>query len=735
MRNEVDVIVGGALTQSAVNFASHGWSTPTPAQLPAQVLLVDDEPRILSSLGELLKDRGFVLTSAANGGEAIRYLGQQPFDLVILDLRLPDISGHDIMDFMNSQQADANIIVTSGDRGIDAAIGALKRGAYDYLRKPYSPEELRKTVDNALKQRRLQAENRHIAWQLESSERKYRYLVDSSPDIIYTLDHEGRFTFVNNRVQQLLGFSREELIGEHYSVLIQEDDVLRANYVFNEGRGDYRLPRNVELRLKSRHAKGEVRIFTHELMTISFNTSDKSPEPDLTQRELFGTYGVARDITDRKRADELITYQAYHDILTDLPNRVLFKDRLGLAVLQAKRNDASLALMFIDLDRFKLVNDTLGHVIGDKLLQQAAIRLKACLRSGDTLARLGGDEFTAVLPELSDRQDAVLIAEKFLECLRQPFQLAGQSVHISASIGIAIYPGDGESTDELIRNSDIAMYHMKAEGKNGYSFFDRSMLDASCQKIELEHSLRLALERGELEMYYQPQVDVRTQKIVGAEALMRWNHPERGFLGAGDFLPFAEENGLIIPITDWMLEAICLDLLDWNAAGGEPVRLSLNLSPQYLDRGDFFDKLKNALALHQIKASQIEVEVTENICIHNPQTAIEQLNKLCQLGVSVAIDDFGTGYSSLSYLHRFPIHTIKIDRSFVMKIQNDNSLCPVVLAIISIAKGLSLNLVAEGVETAVQERYLERSGCNTMQGYLYHKPLSQKKMLALLRVA
>lgn len=735
MRAEVDVIAGGELTQSAVNFANHGWSAPTPAQLPAQVLLVDDEPRMLSSLGELLKDRGFVLTSAANGGEAIRYLGQQPFDLVILDLRLPDISGHDIMDFMNSQQADANIIVTSGDRGIDAAIGALKRGAYDYLRKPYSPEELRKTVDNALKQRRLQAENRHIAWQLESSERKYRYLVDSSPDIIYTLDHEGRFTFVNDRVQQLLGFSREELIGEHYSVLIQEDDVLRANYVFNEGRGDHRLSRNVELRLKSRHAKGEVRTFTHELMTISFNASDTSPEPDLTQRELFGTYGVARDITDRKRADELITYQAYHDILTDLPNRVLFKDRLGLAVLQAKRNDASLALMFIDLDRFKLVNDTLGHAIGDKLLQQAAIRLKACLRSGDTLARLGGDEFTAVLPELSDRQDAVLIAEKFLECLRQPFQLAGQSVHISASIGIAIYPGDGESTDELIRNSDIAMYQMKAEGKNGYSFFDRSMLDASCQKIELEHSLRLALERGELEMYYQPQVDVRTQKIVGAEALMRWNHPQRGFLGAGDFLPFAEENGLIIPITDWMLEAICLDLLDWNAAGGEPVRLSLNLSPQYLDRGDFFDKLKNALTLHHIDASQIEVEVTENICIHNPQTAIEQLNKLCQLGVSVAIDDFGTGYSSLSYLHRFPIHTIKIDRSFVMKIQNDNSQCPVVLAIISIAKGLSLNLVAEGVETQVQERYLERSGCNTMQGYLYHKPLSQKKMLALLRVA
>jgi diguanylate cyclase (GGDEF)-like protein/PAS domain S-box-containing protein len=725
--------VGGGLTLPAGSFAGDGGSVPSAAESPVHVLLIDDEPRMLSSLSELLKGRGFVMTSAASGSEAIRQLSQRPFDLVILDLHLPDISGHEIMDFMNSRQTGANMIVTSGDRAIDAAIGALKRGAYDYLRKPYSPEELLKTVDNALQQRRLQAENKHIAGQLESSERKYRYLVDSSPDIIYTLDHQGHFTFVNNRVQQLLGFSRDELIGQHYSVLIHDEDLARANYVFHEGRSEHRLSRDVELRLKSRHANGEVRTFTHELMTIAFSPNEKSQEPDLSRPELFGTYGVARDISDRKRADELITYQAYHDILTDLPNRVLFKDRLGLAVLQAKRNDAGLALMFIDLDRFKLVNDTLGHEIGDKLLQQAATRLKACLRSGDTLARLGGDEFTAVLPELNDRQDAALIAEKFLACLRLPFQLAGQSVHISASIGIAIYPDDGESIDELIRNSDIAMYHMKAQGKNGYSFFERSMLDASCQKIALEHSLRVALELGELEMYYQPQVDVSTRKIVGAEALMRWNHPERGFLSAGDFLPFSEENGLIIPITDWMLEAICRDLRAWNAAGGEPVRLSLNLSPQYLDRGDFFEKLRSALARHQIEPSQIEVEVTENICIHNPQTAIEQLNKLCQLGVSVAIDDFGTGYSSLSYLHRFPIHTIKIDRSFVMEIQDENSQCPVVLAIISIAKGLSLNLVAEGVETPVQERYLEKAGCNTMQGYLYHKPLPQERLLELLR--
>ena len=734
MRPDVAVMADDSLTPPlAVSFATDSGSAPALAESPTQVLLVDDEPRQLSSLSELLKSRGLVLTCAASGSEAIRHLSQGSFDLVILDLRLPDISGHEIMDFMNTLQAGANVIVTSGDRGIEAAIGALKRGAYDYLRKPYAPEELLKTVDNALQQRRLQAENRHIAWQLERSERKYRYLVDSSPDIIYTLDHQGRFTFVNDRVQQLLGYHRHELIGQHYSVLIHDEDLARANYVFNEGRGGHRPSRNVELRLKSRHVDTTARTFTHELMSIAISAEQKSQEPNLSRPEPLGTYGVARDISDRKRADELITYQAYHDILTDLPNRVLFKDRLGLAVLQAKRNDTHLALMFIDLDRFKLVNDTLGHAVGDKLLQQAAVRLKACLRRGDTLARLGGDEFTAVLTELNDRQDAVLIAEKFLACLRLPFQLAGQSVHISASIGIAIYPADGQSLDELIRNSDIAMYHMKAEGKNGYSFFDSSMLDVSRQKIALEHSLRLALEHGELEMHYQPQVDVKTRKIVGAEALMRWNHPERGLLTAGDFLPFAEENGLIIPITDWMLDALCLDLLVWNAQGGESVRLSLNLSPQYLDRGDFFEKLQSALARHQIAPSQIEVEVTENICVHNPQTAIEQLNKLCQLGVSVAIDDFGTGYSSLSYLHRYPIHTIKIDRSFVMEIQDDSSQFPVVLAIIAIAKGLRLNLVAEGVETPIQERYLENAGCLTMQGYLYHKPLPQKRLLELLR--
>jgi diguanylate cyclase (GGDEF)-like protein/PAS domain S-box-containing protein len=704
-----------------------------PAHQP-KLLLVDDEPRLLSSLYELLQGRGYHLVTAATGNEAIAHLSKLRFDLVLLDLRLPDIGGHQIMDFINEKGIGADVIVMSGEVGIDAAIGAIKRGAYDYLRKPYSREELLKTVANALKQRRLEQANAVMTNQLENSEKMYRYLVDSSPDIIYTLNHEGRFTFINDRAYQLLGYERDALIGQHYSILVHEEDLERARYAFNERRVDERASRNVELRLKCQSGASHERTFNNTLMTISLNAIGMHvPDQEVRKLEFYGTYGVARDITDRKRAEEVISYQAYHDILTDLPNRILFKDRLGLAVIQAKRKQTELAVMFIDLDRFKLVNDTLGHVKGDELLQQVAGRLKECLRKGDTLARQGGDEFTIVLPELRDRGDASMVADKFLECLQLPFDLDGHEVHISASIGIAIYPTHGESIDELLRHADIAMYQVKGEGKNGHAFYDPSMQDASHQKIALEQSLRRALENDELEMHYQPQIDAVSGRIVGAEALMRWNHPTRGLVPPGEFLPFAEESGLMLPISDWMIGALCRDMLQWNHAGGNGVRLSLNLSPQYLERGDFFEKMRGALLRHGIAPSLIEVEITENICIRNPQHAIEQLNKLGQLGVSVAIDDFGTGYSSLAYLHRFPVHTIKIDQSFVQEIHDEHGHYPVVLAIISIARGLGLNLIAEGVETQAQARYLRSNGCMMMQGYLYHRPIPLPRFIDVLR--
>lgn len=721
---------------TALTLALHGTTQPPTLAGSAvpRLLLVDDEPLLLLSLSEFLKEPGYRLELASTGSEALDRLRRMSFDLVLLDLRLPDMSGHDVMDFINSTGIDTEVVVLSGDLDIDAAIGSLKRGACDYLRKPYSRDSLLQTVEKALRQRRLEAENRHMTWQLECSERLYRFLVDSSPDIIYTLNQDGFFTFANQRVTQLLGYGRDELVGQHYSLIVHNEDLERAHYVFNERRVGDRASRNVELRLKCLNGQDQDRCFENTLMTVSFNSMGiYSIDPEVRKKQYFGTYGVARDVTERKRAEELISYQAYHDILTDLPNRILFRDRLGLALIQAKRNESELAVMFVDLDRFKVVNDSLGHIKGDQLLQQVAGRLRDCLRKGDTLARLGGDEFTLVLPDLSSKKDAEIVARKITESLHKPFYLDNHEIYVSASVGIAIYPADGKTGEELVRHADIAMYHVKAEGKDGLAFYSPTMLDASHEKIILEQSLRRAIEQQELEMYYQPQIDVRTGRIVGAEGLMRWNHPTRGLLTAAEFLPFAEEIGLMVPISNWMLEALCRDVQEWNQAGATGVRLSLNASPQYLDRGDLFDRIRQALEFYGIAPQQIEVEITENICIRNPQHAIEQLKKLHQIGVSTAIDDFGTGYSSLAYLHRFPVNTIKIDQAFVREIKEADGHFPVVLAIISIARGLDLTVIAEGVESAYQAHYLEKSGCHTMQGYLFHKPMPQGQLLALLR--
>lgn len=694
----------------------------------SKVLLVDDEPRLLASLHALLAPCDLALTSASTGGEAIRHLAAEAFDLIILDLHLPDITGHDVMDFMNQNGRHVPVVVTSGDTDIGAAIGAIKRGAYDYLRKPYAPEELLRTVENALAQRRLRAENQRISGNLEISERKYRWLVDHSPDIIFSLDAQGQVTYVNRRVQTLLNREADDFVGSDFASLVHPEDSSLADLV-QGSENQLQHSSSVEVRLHSRHGGGEWRHFWVEL------SRDKAGAQDgqAVHAQAATVLGIARDITDRKRADQLITHQAYHDLLTDLPNRALLRDRLGLALLQAKRNGGKLTVMFIDLDRFKLVNDTLGHSAGDQLLQQVTTRLRSCLRAGDTLARIGGDEFMVITPDLGDRKDAGQLAAKFHASLKAPIELESDVAHVSASIGIAIYPDDGATIDELIKSADIAMYHVKSGGKNGYRFFDRQMLDASNARIALESSLRSALDRGELLVHYQPQVDVRTGTIVGAEALMRWQHPQRGLLPAKEFFSITEENGLIFPLTEWLVDSVCRDVKACQLQIGRMPRISLNLSPRSLDRGNFFEVFSRAVKSHGVNPALFEVEVTESFCIHDTQSAKDQLNQLCRLGATVAIDDFGTGFSSLSYLHRFPVQTIKIDRSFVTEIQRDRRPhWPVVLAIISIAKGLNLHLIAEGVETRHQADYLAAAGCNVMQGFLFHRPMALQELAALV---
>jgi diguanylate cyclase (GGDEF)-like protein len=491
-----------------------------------RIVLVDDDVRMVRSIHDLLADQDYELTMIVSPREAVEHLATQSADLVLLDLRMPELDGHQVMDIIKARNFDVGVVVISGERDIDAAIGAVKRGVYGYLRKPFHPEDLLATVAQALQRKTLEAEKRQIQHQLECSERLYRYLVDTLPDIIYTIDTDGRFIYINDRAEQLLGYTRAELVGKHYSTIVHEDDLERARYVFQERRVGDRASRNVELRLKSRNALEE-RYFDNTLLTISFNaTALYSVADDKSRRELFGTYGVARDITELKRAEQRISYQAFYDVLTDLPNRVLFKDRLDLAIIHAKRNDTKIAVMFVDLDGFKPINDTLGHLKGDQLLREVAQRMRLNLRRGDTLARVGGDEFTVLLPDLRNPKDAAAIARKFLWSLKQPFQLDGQLVHISASIGIAIYPDDGTSMEDLVRHADIAMYQMKTDGKNNFRFYDASMEVAANQKVALAQSLRQAIDRNELEHrphYWRGSADA--MEPSRARHAFRWRFP------------------------------------------------------------------------------------------------------------------------------------------------------------------------------------------------------------------
>ncbi len=391
------------------------------SQKQQQILIVDDDPVILKSLKDLLAVRGYPTDTAVGGKEAIIQLDQKPYDVILLDLHMPYVTGHDVMAHIKNNRIDTSVIIVSGETSFESARDAVSKGAYDFLRKPYAADELVITLSNALKEKRLEKQNKLMQMQLRESERLHRYLVDTSPDIIYILDPEGNFTFINERVESLLGFAKNELVGKHYSLLVHHDDLEQAKYVFNERRIGKRASRNVELRLKCKD-DGAPRFFETRTLPIEMSSMGIYANADNeTHKSYLGTYGVARDVTDRKLAEETINFQAYHDLLTKLPNRALLRDRLSLAISQARREDEMLAVMFLDLDRFKNINDSLGHMIGDELLQQVSTRLKSCLREGDTLARFGGDEFTLLLPKVGEkREDVSTIAQKITSHPERP---------------------------------------------------------------------------------------------------------------------------------------------------------------------------------------------------------------------------------------------------------------------------------------------------------------------------
>ncbi len=693
------------------------------------ILIVDDEPRLCDSLKTLLNVNGFRCSVAYSGESAIEMLGESSFDLMLLDLKMPGVDGHQVMDYARMNCPHTDVIVVSGETTFEEATWALHHGAHDFLRKPYVMDELLHSVGNAVKKRHLECVNRHMQKQLAHSEHCHRFVVNNSPDIIYMLDKEGRFHFVNERASMLLGYSVDELIGMHYSQIVHPDDIEVARLAFEEQSAGRRGVRNIEFRIKCKDCvgKGETKIVVEQCAIGLYE------EPDIGVGERFtGTYGVMRDISERKKAEETIQYQLYHDLLTTLPNRALFRDRLEMALSHAKRNKEKLAILFLDLDGFKIINDSMGHLLGDELLQAVALRLRNCLRESDTLARVGGDEFNILLPQVRRRTEITDIANNIIEVLKEPFLIGMQELYISVSIGISQFPGDGQSIESLLKSADLAMYYIKGRGKNGYQFFSDQVSCSSSSTLPLERGLRGALENDQFVLHYQPQQEMESGRIVGVEALIRWQHPEKGMIMPCDFIPLAEEVGLISEIGEWVLNAACEEFDRLRNLGLVPVRVAVNLSAAQLYREDFVDMVLDVLQRNNMPGEYLELEITENLLMKDMERVVQKLLQLTAHNVRIAVDDFGTGYSSLSYLQTLPLTTLKVDHSFVKGIDSLDEQYSIVNAIVALGKGLGLDIIAEGVEREVQLRYLRGLDCSQVQGFLFSKPLPAPKLTALL---
>jgi len=432
---------------------------------------------------------------------------------------------------------------------------------------------------------------------------------------------------------------------------------------------------------------------------------------------------LLNDITERLRVEEKLLRLAHYDTLTDLPNRVLFYDRLSRALAQAKRNGWRTGVMFMDVDRFKNINDTLGHSVGDQLLKKVAERLVRSVRASDTVGRLGGDEFGIVLSNLSESNDAALVAQKIIANFNEPFVLEGAEFFVTPSLGLTLSPKDGVEVDELIKNADAAMYRAKEAGRNNYQYYSPEMSARGRALVTLEGSLRRALDNEEFLLHYQPKADVASGKITGVEALLRWRRPDQGLVSPAEFIPVLEETGLIVQVGEWVLNAVCGQINAWVNAGVEPVPIAVNLSARQFLQVDLGASIRRVLETHRVDPALIEFEITESSLMVNPQEATRTLEYLKALGVTLSIDDFGTGYSSLSYLKRFPINALKIDRSFVRDVTTDVNDAAITLAVISMAHTLGLKVVAEGVETEEQLSFLADHGCDQIQGYYLAKPL------------
>jgi diguanylate cyclase (GGDEF)-like protein/PAS domain S-box-containing protein len=549
--------------------------------------------------------------------------------------------------------------------------------------------------------------------QAEEMLRKQSAAMTASMDGMGIIDRSLNFTHANDALAKLYAYPRaQSMLGRSIDELFDAPE--RQRFL------DSILP--------AVHARGRWRGEASGRRRDGFSFP---LEMSLTALEDGGMVCVVRDITERTYAEEQIKHLAYHDALTGLPNRLLFKDRLTVALSHAQRDGARLAVLFLDLDRFKVINDSLGHNVGDQLLQAVATRIASCVRESDTVARLGGDEFTLLLP-IGHSEDAAVVAQKILEAIRYPFHIEGREFFTTTSIGISIYPEDGTDAATLIKNADTAMYQAKEQGRDNYQLFNAFVNAKALQRIALEHGLRRALVNDELEVHYQPIFDFRSGRISGMEALLRWNHPEMGRIAPNTFIPIAEATGMMVPIGLWCLRTACLQAKSWQDSGFKNLSLAVNLSVTQLQQADLVERIRDILVETGMPSHLLELEITESSAMASPDLIARTLHELKGIGVRISLDDFGTGHSALSYLKSFPIDTLKIDRSFVRDINEDPDTAAIVTAIIAMAHSLRLKVIAEGVELTEQAAFLKRYSCDQMQGYLITPPVPAREFIDLV---
>lgn len=548
--------------------------------------------------------------------------------------------------------------------------------------------------------------------QLRDSEARVRTIIENIVEGIVTISGQGKIDSFNLAAEVMFGYSAAEVMGKDISVLLPGATRNNHDAYFQQclsGKNNGALESDREVMAVRKDGS-------------SFPLDLRISEVNLEGHRYF--IGTLRDITERKAAEATILHLANHDPLTDLPNRNLLQDRIEQAIARHNRCHSQFAVMFIDLDQFKTINDSLGHQMGDALLRSVADRLSICLRDDDTVARQGGDEFIVLLDNVGATADLVRVAHKILSVLAEPHIIDGRELHASASVGIAIYPRDGDQTEVLLKNSDTAMYCAKDAGRNNYQFFTAEMNANASERLSLATSLRHALSRGEMELHYQPIVSIKDGRIVATEALARWRHPELGYVSPDRFIPIAEESGLIIALGEWVLRTACLQLNDWRARGVALERMVVNLSTRQFRQDNLVQRIVEILAETGVSPESLGLEVTESAIMDDPKNAIVILGKLKMLGIQLSLDDFGTGYSSLSYLKQFPIDKLKIDRSFVQDIATDPDDEALVTAIIAMAHSLNISVVAEGVELSQQLEFIQKKACEEYQGYYFSKPLS-----------